>query len=396
MKGNKIAIDRYLETGEVVDSLDLSVNYLVKYVREGGTVPLVLKNKITWCSTTDGTGATYVEENTDTVLSTLTAPSGYSYLIGINGNCYTSISGFTTPNSNYLQEFITPRVTTISSNVENIGSAPNGCVVDFRGLKTIGGNFLRFSYIKGDVDLPSLESISSSSYVLTRSTVLGDVSIGMVSINELGTDFCFNSTLEDLIFEEAVETTRNISIKPTSNGRMYLPKLPTTSNNITYGTRTSSKILDMPELLTSKNLTSGIIKAPKLVNTSYFSVDCKEFYADSLTYMPSFSGYETTIYIPSFVSVTNISSSNLISLTYSPSSIGLTSSYSLKCQNLQSLTLPRTDKLVELGSVLSDRFSISDTCIIYVPDIFVNDYKSATNWSRFADRIKGISERPTT
>lgn len=32
------------------------------------------------------------------------------------------------------------------------------------------------------------------------------------------------------------------------------------------------------------------------------------------------------------------------------------------------------------------------TCIIYVPDDLVDDYKTAANWTTFANRIKGISE----
>lgn len=33
---------------------------------------------------------------------------------------------------------------------------------------------------------------------------------------------------------------------------------------------------------------------------------------------------------------------------------------------------------------------------IYVPDASVSAYQSATNWTRYASKIKGISERPTT
>lgn len=39
---------------------------------------------------------------------------------------------------------------------------------------------------------------------------------------------------------------------------------------------------------------------------------------------------------------------------------------------------------------------LKSTCIIYVPDASVNDYKAAQYWSARADYIKGISEKPTT
>ena len=37
---------------------------------------------------------------------------------------------------------------------------------------------------------------------------------------------------------------------------------------------------------------------------------------------------------------------------------------------------------------------LPSTTLFYVPDDLVDSYKSATNWSRYGDRIKGISELP--
>lgn len=36
-----------------------------------------------------------------------------------------------------------------------------------------------------------------------------------------------------------------------------------------------------------------------------------------------------------------------------------------------------------------------NTCPIYVPDNAVDTYKTATNWSAYADRIKPISSKPS-
>jgi hypothetical protein len=41
-------------------------------------------------------------------------------------------------------------------------------------------------------------------------------------------------------------------------------------------------------------------------------------------------------------------------------------------------------------------FTNASNVIIYVPDALVNSYKSASNWSTYADRIKGLSELPET
>ena len=37
---------------------------------------------------------------------------------------------------------------------------------------------------------------------------------------------------------------------------------------------------------------------------------------------------------------------------------------------------------------------IPSTCLIYVPDNLVEEYKVATNWTQYADRIKPLSELP--
>lgn len=41
---------------------------------------------------------------------------------------------------------------------------------------------------------------------------------------------------------------------------------------------------------------------------------------------------------------------------------------------------------------LSTRVFVNNNCIIYVPDASLEAYKTATNWSQFSSRIKGLSE----
>lgn len=68
-------------------------------------------------------------------------------------------------------------------------------------------------------------------------------------------------------------------------------------------------------------------------------------------------------------------------------------SYSFgSCPNLTSVILGNTSQVATLGS--TSAFSNTPNAIIYVPDALVDSYKSATNWSTYADRIKGISELP--
>ena len=62
------------------------------------------------------------------------------------------------------------------------------------------------------------------------------------------------------------------------------------------------------------------------------------------------------------------------------------------CSNLTSVILRNASQVVTLGG--TSAFVQADNAIIYVPDALVDDYKAATNWSTYADRIKGLSELP--
>ena len=62
------------------------------------------------------------------------------------------------------------------------------------------------------------------------------------------------------------------------------------------------------------------------------------------------------------------------------------------CPALTRVILRSTDKVATLS--FTSAFSNTNNAIIYVPDALVDDYKAATNWSTYADRIKGLSELP--
>ena len=72
----------------------------------------------------------------------------------------------------------------------------------------------------------------------------------------------------------------------------------------------------------------------------------------------------------------------------------------MNCTSLQSITLPNTTQVCTLvntsafgGTKLDSTMSfISASGKIYVPASLVNSYKSATNWSTYADCIEAISD----
>lgn len=62
------------------------------------------------------------------------------------------------------------------------------------------------------------------------------------------------------------------------------------------------------------------------------------------------------------------------------------------CSALTTVILRITESRCSLVNV--NAFSTAPNAIIYVPDDMVDGYKTATNWSTYASRIKGLSELP--
>ena len=78
------------------------------------------------------------------------------------------------------------------------------------------------------------------------------------------------------------------------------------------------------------------------------------------------------------------------------------------CYNLKAVIIRQTEKICSLGStnVFSNCYHITGTTnsthnpdgladgYFYVPDVFLDGYKTATNWSTYATQIKPYSELP--
>ena len=67
------------------------------------------------------------------------------------------------------------------------------------------------------------------------------------------------------------------------------------------------------------------------------------------------------------------------------------------CTNLASIKLTNNQVVTLRGANVFERTPIaSGTGFIYVPDELVESYKTATNWTVYADQIKGLSELEET
>ena len=100
----------------------------------------------------------------------------------------------------------------------------------------------------------------------------------------------------------------------------------------------------------------------------------------------------TSIHAPNLVTIVQqfcTGSQNLqtIDIGDKVTSVGTRYSFN-ECPNLEALIVRATTPPTANNTMLSS----SDNCIIYVPDGSVEAYKGATYWSKYASRIKGISE----
>ena len=75
-----------------------------------------------------------------------------------------------------------------------------------------------------------------------------------------------------------------------------------------------------------------------------------------------------------------------------PAATGIGEYAFYSCSKLTSVMLRNTAKVATLYN--TNAFTNAKNAIFYVPDALVDDYKAATNWSTYADRIKGLSELP--
>jgi hypothetical protein len=124
----------------------------------------------------------------------------------------------------------------------------------------------------------------------------------------------------------------------------------------------------------------------------------------------------TEISLPAATNIGNVAFAGCVGLTEIslPAATSIGGSAFLRCSQLTSISLPAATSIgmaafaycsnltkVILGNTSgvatlanTNAFMNAPNAIIYVPDELVDSYKSATNWSTYADRIIGISELP--
>ena len=100
------------------------------------------------------------------------------------------------------------------------------------------------------------------------------------------------------------------------------------------------------------------------------------------------------------VGVTSISSEvfagckEITELTINGAITTISSNAFLKCISLAKIVFPNVTRVPTLSNVSAFKTTpiASGTGYIYVPDSLLDSFKSASNWSSYADQIKGVSE----
>ena len=276
-----------------------------------------------------------------------------------------------------LKEVNLPNVTTLSSTgyqfnnctalekvtLGNVTSIPSRCFVNCKALKTIY--------------LPEVTTLSSYSFANCSSLT----TINAPKITTIGED-CFYgcSELLEADFPNATSLGYDAFYNCYKLKSVNLPNVTSTYLSYTFNNCRELETVNIPQVkYLSTSAFSGCDKLKKIILQNVQSVD--EF---SLGYC------------------------NELSVVCLPNLRSINSSYSFyKDYSLTHLIITQEDTICTLSS--SSTFS--NGCYhftgtkydpynpngdkdgyIYVPDSLVEQYKSATNWSKWADQIKGLSE----
>lgn len=122
-------------------------------------------------------------------------------------------------------------------------------------------------------------------------------------------------------------------------------------------------------------------------------------FPNSITFIGEYAFYETTnikklILYENYIEVKRYTFNNIYGVLqlefYNIKNINYSSFANLSsCQKI----IIRTNEVCVLGNVNAFWYGINNnSCMFYVPDSLVESYKTATNWSTYANKIKPLSE----
>ena len=281
------------------------------------------------------------------------------------------------------------------------------------------------------LDLPNLiNMVGNNSF---RNSGIAEI-MNLGKVTKIGDSFVFANCakLTKAVLPETLEKIPNYTFQNCSAlSEINLPKSITSIGDYAFHSVPANNKLDLPNLTnvgSNAFVNTGFVGVNDL--GSVISLPMRAFAGSSISYFNSLEDI-TSLGNGAFANCANFTQDiNLPNLTNIGDQVFMGSGtvrvlnlgttitelkyYTfLDCPNLEYIELPSTITKIgdwavgrcykltvcilhsnEPPQIASTTFSGSLSCIFYVPDAAVSNYKAATNWSEYASRIKGISELP--
>jgi len=191
-------------------------------------------------------------------------------------------------------------------------------------------------------------------------------SVNLPNVTTIGSNGLSNcQALTEIILPNVKEVQTYGLSGCTSLKEINLPKLEK-ANNYSFSNCTNVKKIILPNLTSMMGYTFYGLTACKLIQLDSWNMS-----AGTSQYFQNTTG---RIVLPSLTQIYN---------------------YSFRNSQFSEIVLPQNRVVVinHYGAFNGSSMA-SGTCLVYVPDDLVESYKTATNWSTYADQIKPISELP--
>ena len=319
--------------------------------------------------------------------NTITSIGNYAFsycedLLSVLTPAVTSIGESAFYNCRSLIEISFPVVTSIKDNA--FYACTELTEISCPLATSIGFSSFNSCYHMTKVSFPSATIVGNSAFNSCSSLV--DVSFPVATKIEA---FAFNScsSLTEVSFPSVTETSSSSFGGCTNLSSISFPSLINIySSSFQYCVHLTEVSFPLVTLIGD----SAFVNCTRLTEVSFPSAITIR--ADAFNSCSSL----TEVSFPSVTEIGNGAFYNCTGLTKAsfPALTSMSSIVFYGCTNLTTVILGNTEQVATLSN--TNAFNNADNAIIYVPDALVSSYKSASNWSSLASRIKGISELPNT
>lgn len=247
------------------------------------------------------------------------------------------------------------------------------------------------------LDITTSEDLSSEfdnyeTYLINQETTIEDIvsalegKVGGVDTKEIEDAFITHTLSGDYANDRVTTIPYGTFYGDTKLTGVSFPEV-TSADGYSFYKCTSLATIDIPKLKTSASYTFAYTK-PSNINFPLLET--------MSTYTFAYITVPCTVNLPSLKTTTNsgFRDSKGITRVDLGSATKIDTLCFYYCNNLEKLILRKSDAICTLQSTnaFTGTKIASGTGYVYVPDDLVETYKTATNWSSFANQIKPLSE----